>query len=535
MSPPRPEFDPSSLCLAAQRLIAFKPSRRVPFSSECEINVRYTWLWLIFIAFVLLIIGLLVLFFLTNTKSGVYREQIIVSVSEPQAPGPQIPVGPTARPDDNESSETAETITEEYPSADVTTPGRSTGARRHTSASSSSAVTTTTKAAAVDGEYSSTAADLSRHNDRLLCVFSGGRKTRLVLPADGVCKYVAFHSVVPAKQSKDFTSPNNGEAFDAFMVEAGKFRRTVPLLSIAKHAWDKLASKGERVANVTSALEVYADRGIGGFGCALYYHTLRYAPDSKTHLALLSEDFRKMLRSPLLFFLGLVVVGSGHGLGARDAAIELARSVVEHVDLLVVVSHVPADRNLLQETESLRHCLVTAASGWRDDHLGNKNLQSTQRAVDVLLALKDSKARLFVSATMGVWKYAVAARSIRNLPTLGNMSCDSRELVPFAEVCKKNFTVGNSGEAGIAYDYDLDKSTWRSYETPESISFKIQRVFRHLKDAQSAGRAGFWALYDVEMDDWDGECHNGTPRKPVRLYKFADLTAPASLQRITYS
>ncbi|XP_075550632.1 uncharacterized protein LOC142584362 [Dermacentor variabilis] len=319
------------------------------------------------------------------------------------------------------------------------------------------------------------------------------------------------------------------------MVEAGKFKCTVPLLSIAKHAWDEMASKGERVANATWALEVYADRGIRGFGCSLYYHTPRYASDSRTHLALLSEDFRKMLRSPLLFFLGLVVVGSGHGLGTRDAAVELARSVVEHVDLLVVVSHVPADRDLLRETEGLRHCLVTAASGWLHDRLGNRNLLSTQHAVDVVLALKDFKARLFVSATMGVWKYVVAARSIQNMPTLSNMTCDSRELVPFAEVCKTNFTIGKGGEAGIAYDYDLDTSTWRSYETPESISFKVQRVFRHLKDAQAAGRGGFWALYDVEMDDWDGECHNGTPRKPVRLYKFADLTEPASLQRITYS
>ncbi|KAK8774141.1 hypothetical protein V5799_011325, partial [Amblyomma americanum] len=277
----------------------------------------------------------------------------------------------------------------------------------------------------------------------LFCVFSGGRKSEIVLPDDGVCKYIVFDSVSPVKYTAKFTSLNSAS-----------WRRT---------------RDGESPASV--------------------------APSTTIPSA------------------------------TRPTAGRTWRCSVRHVDLLVVVSHVPADQDFLQETEGLRQCLVTAASAWNADQLGNKNLISIQEAVEVIVNIKDAKARLFMSTTLGVWKYAVSAHSAQFTPTLHNITCDSRKMVPYAEVCRTNLTPGDGGrKTGVAYDYDARKSLWRWYETPESIYFKVQRAFKDLKDAHATDRAGFWAIYDVEMDDWDGECRSGVKRKPARLYRFADLT-----------
>ncbi|KAK8778960.1 hypothetical protein V5799_019699, partial [Amblyomma americanum] len=282
---------------------------------------RSRWLWLIFMTFVILIVGFLLLFFFNNGRTGkwvqslnnvtcavtlsyaylshtaettrfcpqrVYRELIIINASETKAPPSQPTSKLTKRADTSSTSEAAEVTTSGERSADAsTTPVKPTKKKRvrGTSTTKAAAATATTGAGQED---SSAPADLTRHNDRLFCVFSGGRKSEIVLPDDGVCKYIVFDSVSPVKYTAKFTSLNSGDSFDAFMRDIGKFQRSVPLLSIAKHAWDEMASKEERDAN-SSVLEAYARRGVAGFGCALYYHTIRYASDSGTHLALLSE------------------------------------------------------------------------------------------------------------------------------------------------------------------------------------------------------------------------------------------------------
>ncbi|XP_072144654.1 uncharacterized protein [Dermacentor andersoni] len=262
-------------------------------------------------------------------------------------------------------------------------------------------------------------------------------------PPDGLCVFIIFEHVRVARQSDVFIASSNQVAFDNYMKMAAGNRTEQFLLSLSA-TWEYDESIGLR-GRAVAIMRRYRDQNVHGYGFA-HYRVTSTGIDSgmlwKQHRML--SNLRHWSKDPVVVFLGIEIYPHR---SYSDAYITgLIADAAGSMDFLILRTHMTTPPCL-----GSKHCQVELISSWTKDGLNDKLLLSV--------------------------------------------------------VCHSNSTFlkgGRTKPTFCHYDDDPKSGRWRTYTTAVDIVNKMQSVA--YSAAPSVIESLGWAFYDVDLEDYGGDC-----------------------------
>ncbi|XP_072144653.1 uncharacterized protein [Dermacentor andersoni] len=321
-------------------------------------------------------------------------------------------------------------------------------------------------------------------------------------PPDGLCVFIIFEHVRVARQSDVFIASSNQVAFDNYMKMAAGNRTEQFLLSLSA-TWEYDESIGLR-GRAVAIMRRYRDQNVHGYGFA-HYRVTSTGIDSgmlwKQHRML--SNLRHWSKDPVVVFLGIEIYPHR---SYSDAYITgLIADAAGSMDFLILRTHMTTPPCL-----GSKHCQVELISSWTKDGLNDKLLLSVEEAASVLNSSRLQRnvtVPLLLSHSLAVVEYVVDEDPHIVEPRLLNLKCSSSRLQPFGTVCHSNSTFlkgGRTKPTFCHYDDDPKSGRWRTYTTAVDIVNKMQSVA--YSAAPSVIESLGWAFYDVDLEDYGGDC-----------------------------
>lgn len=333
----------------------------------------------------------------------------------------------------------------------------------------------------------------------LMCV-TGRMKTSPALPEDGLCDYVIYSAVsISTKSSKNPTNATvierpvgNVETYSEFKKRAKGAKSTKFAVSLE----GDFLVHGEKYVHMypREIFVPFIDGNIKGFGVA--YLNMDITTYLKHHQSRIEYTItrmdvvvKKLDKSAYSFFIIAALAPKGED--RSTFANQLYDTVHEYPT--VFVSHLT--------NVKAKPCRVLPSSFWKYEDTNNSYIASIKDALRMKRVINRYDIHHVVSFTAAVFSFTITKKTAKNIDGWTNLQCARCQVLSMNDVCKgANFTVGTKGKkVGIHYDYRKADRTWRTYETEQSITRKLQLAFSHMRAHGNTGTGV--AMFDIDADE----------------------------------